>query len=53
MAGEYLNIVPIRFTNAQLAQVDKMASQVKKKRSTLIREKLLRALFQSTEKTAS
>lgn len=53
MAVEYLNIVPIRFTNSQLALVDEIAAQFKIKRSTLIREQLLSALSQSMEKTAS
>ncbi len=53
VAVEYSNIIPIRFTNAQLAQVDEIAAQFKIKRSTLIREQSLRALSQSTEKTAS
>lgn len=53
MAVEYSNIIPIRFTNAQLAQVDEIAAQFKIKRYTLIREQLLSALSQSTEKTAS
>jgi hypothetical protein len=54
MAVEYYsNIIPIRFTNSQLAQVDEVAAMFKIKRSTLIREQLLSALSQSTEKTAS
>lgn len=50
MAVEYSNIIPIRFTNAQLAQVDQVAAQFKIKRSTLIRQQLLSALSQSMEK---
>lgn len=53
MAVEYSNIIPIRFTNAQLAQVDEIAAQFKIKRSTLIREQLLSALSESTEKALS
>ena len=53
VAAEYSNIIPIQFTNAQLAQVDEIAAQFKIKRSTPIREQLLSALSQSTEKTAS
>ena len=41
MAREYLHIVPVRFTDAQLATVDKQASQLRVYRSTLIRESVL------------
>jgi hypothetical protein len=44
MAVEYCNIVPIRFTNAQLAHLDEVAAQFKIKRSTLIRDEVLSAL---------
>lgn len=50
MAVEYSNIIPIRFTNAQLAHLDEVAAQFKIKRSTLIREEVLGALSKSTGK---
>lgn len=53
MAVEYCNVIPIRFTNAQLAQVDEVAAQFKIKRSTLIREQLLSALSRSMEKPSA
>lgn len=53
MAVEYSNIIPIRFTNAQLVQVDEVAAQFKIKRSTLIREQLLSALSRTMEKPSA
>ena len=53
MAVEYSNVIPIRFTNAQLAQLDEIEAQFKIKRSTLIREQLLSALSEPMQKTAS
>lgn len=41
MAREYLHIVPVRFTDAQLATVDEQASKLRVCRSTLIRSSVL------------
>lgn len=49
MARRYLHIVPVRFTDAQLATVDKQASQLRVGRSTLIRESVLSKLAASTK----
>lgn len=49
MACRYLHIVPVRFTNAQLASVDKQASQLRVGRSTLIRESVLGNIAASTK----
>ncbi len=38
---EYLHIVPVRFTGAQLAQVDEQAFKLGVYRSTLVRESVL------------
>ena len=49
MARRYLNIVPVRFTDAQLATVDKQASQLRVGRSTLIRESVPGNIAASTK----
>lgn len=41
MAREYQHIVPVRFTDAQLATVDEKASNLGIYRSTLIRSSVL------------
>lgn len=49
MARRYLHIVPVRFTDAQLATVDKQASQLRVGRSTLIRSSVLGKIAASTK----
>jgi hypothetical protein len=49
MAREYLHIVPVRFTDAQLATIDETASKLRVYRSTLIRSSVLGSIATLTK----
>lgn len=50
MTRSYTCIIPVRFTEVQLAQVDELASRLRTRRSTLIRETTLETVCGGTAK---